>query len=57
MPAFMHMEDNLFSEVLLWTTEDQTRNIVEEIQARLAKFGLFLCKSSPSNDETAENGS
>ena len=57
MPAFVHMVDNLFPEVLLWTTEDQTQNIVEEIQARLAKFGLFLCMSSPSNDKAAENRS
>ena len=36
MPAFMHMEDN-FSEVLLWTTEDQTQNTVEEIPGTLSK--------------------
>ena len=56
LPAFMHMEDN-FSEVLLWTAEDQTKKTVEEIQAHLAKFGLFLCMSYPSNDQTAENRS
>ena len=56
MPAFMHIDDQS-PAVILWTAEDQTKRTVEEIQAHLAKFGLFLCMSSPSNDETAENGS
>ena len=56
MPTFMHIDDQS-PAVILWTAEDQTKRTVEEIQAHLANFGLFLCMSSPPNDETAENGS